>query len=98
MAPGLGVLSSDENEHDAAGGAGALAPAWVWESTRSMSSSSFTPHVSTTQMRQLVTGNARTVVYVTHLDGHTHTHTLSTTYLTVDYTAVMGIRPSIGNG
>lgn len=38
-----------------------------WESIRSMSSSSLTPHVSTTQIRQLVTGNARTLLQVTHL-------------------------------
>lgn len=35
---------------------------------RSMSSSSLTPHVSTTQIRQLVTGNARTLLQVTHLN------------------------------
>lgn len=34
---------------------------------RSMSSSSLTPQVSTTQIRQLVTGNARTLLQVTHL-------------------------------
>ena len=50
--------AADEAAADAAGG---------WESMRSMSSSSLTPHVSTTQIRQLVTGKARTLLHVTHL-------------------------------
>lgn len=50
-----------EAEEEAADGA------CGWESMMSMSSSSFTPHVSTTLMRQLVTGNALTLLQVTHL-------------------------------
>lgn len=50
------------------GGDVAAAPECDWESMRSMSSSSLTPHVSTTQIRQLVTGNARTLLQVTHLN------------------------------
>lgn len=34
---------------------------------RSISSSSLTPQVSTTQIKQFVTGNARTLLHVTHL-------------------------------
>lgn len=59
----LYCYEDDEAEEDDE----AVAAACGWESMRSMSSSSLTPQVSTTQIRQLVTGNARTLLQVTHL-------------------------------
>lgn len=60
------LLSYEDDEVEA--DEEAVAAACEWESMRSMSSSSLTPHVSTTQIKQLVTGNARTLLQVTHLD------------------------------
>lgn len=62
------VFISPYEDEEIDGGDVAADPECDWESMRSMSSSSLTPHVSTTQIRQLVTGNARTLLQVTHLN------------------------------
>ena len=64
---------AEEVEADEESAEEAADAACDWESMRSMSSSSLTPHVSTTQIRQLVTGNARTLLQVTHLNAQMKT-------------------------